>query len=89
LNGGYFFGVTMANGEKKRGNFLDKAKTSPVKAAGEWNALEIRAQGKKMTLWVNGEVSSEWDNMEVTKGYVGLEGEGYRIEFRNLKLKKI
>ena len=88
-NGGYFFGTTLSNGEKKRVNLLDKTKPSPVHPAGEWNALEVRAQGKKMTLWVNGEVSSVLENMDVTKGYVGLEAEGYRIEFRNLKIKTL
>jgi hypothetical protein len=38
---------------------------------------------------VNGEVTSELDNTDVTKGYIGLEAEGYRIEFRNLKLKSL
>ena len=36
---------------------------------------------------MNGAVVSEFDECEVRKGYVGLEAEGYRIEFRNLKLK--
>jgi hypothetical protein len=26
---------------------------------------------------------------EVPKGYLGLEAEGYRVEFRNLKLKEL
>ncbi len=89
LSGGHFFGVTPFKGEKKRVNLQDKNKPSVVKAAGEWNTLEIRAQGEKMTLWINGEVTSEWDNLEVRKGHVGLEGEGYRIEFRQLKIKKL
>ena len=88
-SGGYFFGFTPQNGEAKRANLLDKTKPSLVKPAGEWNTVEIRAQGKKMTLWVNGEVTGEWDNLEVQKGHVGLEGEGYRIEFRNLKIKTL
>jgi hypothetical protein len=88
-SGGYFFGTTLVAGEKKRFNLLDKTKPSLVKAAGEWNTVEIRAQGKKMTLWVNGEVTSEFDNTDVTKGYIGLEAEGYRIEFRSLKLKNL
>jgi len=41
----------------------------------------------KISLWVNGDVTSEFAVSEVSKGYLGLEAEGSRIEFRNLKLK--
>ena len=88
-SGGYFFGVTRVKGENKRLNFQDKTKPSPVKPAGEWNTIEVRAQGNRMTLWVNGGVASEWNDLEVTKGYLGLEAEGYHIVFRNLKIKKL
>jgi hypothetical protein len=47
---------------------------------------EIRCEGKKITLSVNGAVTSEFTQCEVPRGYIGLEAEGYRIEFRNLKL---
>ena len=42
-----------------------------------------------MTLWVNGAVVNRWPDCEVPKGYVGLEAEGYRIEFRNVKVKSL
>ena len=42
-----------------------------------------------MTLWVNGAVTNQWHDCEVPKGYVGLEAEGYRIEFRNVKVKPL
>ena len=42
-----------------------------------------------MTLWVNGDVTNRWLECDVPKGYVGLEAEGYRIEFRNVKLKPL
>jgi len=42
-----------------------------------------------LTLWVNGDVTTVWESLEVLKGYVGLEAEGYRIEFRNLRLKEL
>lgn len=51
--------------------------------------FEITARGNTLSLWVNGEVTSQWKDLEVPKGYIGLEAEGYRIEFRNLKLKKL
>jgi hypothetical protein len=87
--GGYFFGVTEAGGERKRLNLLDKTQPSRVKPAGEWNTVEIHAQGDKMSLWVNGDITSVWENMEVRQGHIGLEAEGFRIEFRNLRLKEM
>ena len=55
-----------------------------MKPAGEWNTFEITCKGKDMALWVNGAVTCEWHDCEAyPKGYVGLEAEGFRIEFRN------
>ena len=45
--------------------------------------------GKVLTLWVNGAVTCQFEECGRDKGYVGLEGEGYRIEFRNLKVKEL
>ena len=42
-----------------------------------------------MTLWVNGAIVNRWNDCEVSKGYVGLEAEGFRIEFRNVKVKPL
>ena len=42
-----------------------------------------------MALWVNGGVTCAWHDCEVARGYVGLEAEGYRIEFRNVLLKEL
>jgi hypothetical protein len=85
--GGYLFGATLVDGKPGRVNVRDKMIENRVKPAGEWNVYEIRATGKTMTLWVNGAVVSEMPNVEVPRGFVGLEAEGYLVEFRNLKLK--
>jgi hypothetical protein len=58
-----------------------------MKPAGEWNVIEVSANGKVLVVWLNGAVTCSYDNCEVTNGYVALEAEGYAIEFRNLKLK--
>ncbi len=86
-SGGYLFGDTLVKGVKQRVNLRAQMKEQRVKPAGEWNVYEIRAEGPKMSLWVNGAVVSEIDNLEILKGYIGLEAEGYLIEFRNLKVK--
>ena len=87
---GYLFGETPAEDGKKKWFDLSKQVTDMrVKPAGEWNTLEVTAVGKVLTLWVNGAVTCQFEECGREKGYVGLEGEGYRIEFRNLKLKEL
>ena len=87
-NGGYLFGETLgANDKKKWFNLSKQVADSRVKPAGEWNTLEVTAMGKALTLWINGAVTCQFEDCGREKGYVGLEGEGYRIEFRNLKVK--
>jgi hypothetical protein len=87
---GYLFGQTLAADGKKNGFNLRKQVTDmQVKPAGEWNTLEVTAAGKVLTLWVNGAVTCQFENCGPGKGYLGLEGEGYRIEFRNLKVKEL
>jgi hypothetical protein len=88
-SGGYFFGQTLAGGAPKGINFRPQLKAERVKPAGEWNTYEITAQGKTLRLWVNGAVTNEWNECEVPKGYLGVEGEGWRIEFRSLKVKAL
>jgi hypothetical protein len=86
-NDGYLFGQTLADGKLTDMKFSPKPKVNRIKPPGEWNVYEIQCQGPKITLWVNGGVSAEFMVPEVLKGYLGLEAEGFRIEFRNLKLK--
>lgn len=89
-NGGYLFGESpTADGGKASFSTKDTAKADQVKPAGEWNTLEITARGPELTLWVNGEVTSVFNACGSPKGVVGLEGEGFRIEFRNLKVKAL
>lgn len=87
-SGGFLMGSTLVKGVAQRFNTRAKMPAvNPVKPAGEWNVYELRAEGPKITLSVNGVATPELTDVEVPKGYLGLEAEGYRIEFRNLKLK--
>ena len=86
-NVGYIFGQTLVDGQLKGMRAADKV-PQRGKEAGEWNTFEITCKGKTMTLWVNGAVTAEWKECEVAKGYVGLEAEGWHIEFKNAKFKE-
>jgi len=87
---GFLFGVTpTAEGKKKFFSLAKEVKEMRVKPAGEWNTLEVTARGQTLTLWVNGAVTCQLGDCGLAQGRLGLEGEGYRIEFRNLKVKAL
>jgi hypothetical protein len=86
---GWLFGSSMVAGQMQRFNMRADMKENRVKPAGEWNVFEMRAEGPRMIVWVNGGVTSQKDDLTVLRGYAGLEAEGYRIEFRNVKLKEL
>lgn len=89
LAGGWLFGTNFADGALKRVNLRDQMKENRVKPAGEWNLYEIRVQGDRITLSINGGVVSEVTGVGLRRGYIGLEAEGYEIAFRNLKLQPL
>ena len=86
--GGFLFGQTVDSDDRKK-RFNQQATDGRVKPAGEWNTIEITAVGRVLTLWANGAVTCRFEACGRNKGYIGLEGEGYRIEFRNLKVKSL
>jgi len=88
LEGGYVFGATPVNGKVTPFNEQKNMKENRVKPAGEWNVYDIRCVGETCTLAVNGEIVNTI-KVGVTKGYVGLESEGYQITFRNLKVTEL
>jgi hypothetical protein len=85
--GGFLFGTNLSDGAIKSFNLSKDMKENRVKPAGEWNLYEVRAQGDKVTLSVNGMVVNEIGGIALRRGYIGLEAEGYEIAFRDLKLK--
>jgi len=89
LAGGFLFGATPVNGTVQRFNLRQNMFENRVKPAGEWNVYEVRAVGRQIALWVNGAVTSEFNECEAPRGYVGLEAEGYRVEYRNVQVKPI
>lgn len=88
LAGGYIFGVTPVDGKPTSFNLQKEMKENRVKPAGEWNAYDIRCVGDTCTLAVNGEVVNTV-RVGVDKGYIGLEAEGYRIEFKDFKVRQL
>lgn len=85
----YIFGQTLINGKLSSMIKSSSPAVNPLHPIGDWNTYEIRCDGPKITLWVNGDLTSEFAAPEAPQGYWGLEAEGYRIEFKNIKLKTL
>jgi hypothetical protein len=72
-----------------------------IKPAGEWNQVEIRAQGPKITVIFNGETvvdadltqhknaEKEHPGIARKSGYLGLQSHDERVEFRKVEVKEL
>lgn len=87
--GGYLFGMTPVNGKPERINLRPEMKENRVKPVGQWNRYVITCKGNTISLEVNGKTVSEYPKCEVPKGYVGLEAEGFEIQFRNIRIRPL
>jgi hypothetical protein len=54
----------------------------------EWNAWRVLAVGDKVMFWCNDKLAWEATGFEAKRGYIGLQQEGAKIEFRNLRIKE-
>jgi hypothetical protein len=88
-SGGYIFGVGKVDGASKRFNLQKEMTDQRVKEAGEWNVTEVIANGPSIKSWVNGAVVSEMKDCPRRTGRIGLEAEGFRIEFRKILVKPL
>jgi hypothetical protein len=56
------------------------------KPPGEWNRVEVLAQGPRYQVWINGKLVNELNGVEVTSGPVGVQSEGGVVQFRQVSL---
>jgi hypothetical protein len=69
---------------------LNKRKRAPKlaepseKPFGEWNAYDLYAHGDFLEVFVNGVRQNRVEKLPVTSGGIGLQMEGFPIEFRNV-----
>ena len=87
-NVGYLFGASPKEGKVERIK-IDDGVTQRGKEAGGWNIYEVTCRGRDVTLWINGVITATWHDCQVPKGSVGLEAEGWTIEFKNVKFKEL
>jgi len=68
---------------------VPKLHPSNEKPAGEWNTFDITCTGNTVEIKVNGLLQNVATNCSLTKGGIGLQAEGSKIQFRNLWIEKI
>ena len=56
---------------------------------GEWNRVEIQAQGARYQVWLNGKLVNEANGVELNSGPVGIQSEGGAIQFRRITLTRL
>jgi hypothetical protein len=66
-----------------------KSHPSNEKKAGEWNTYDIVCKGATVEVTVNGLLQTKAVNCSMTKGSIGLQAEGSRIQFRNIWIEKV
>jgi hypothetical protein len=71
---------------RKRAPRLAEPSEKPL---GEWNVYEIVCRGDTIEATVNGVLQNRVDKLPVSAGSVGLQTEGFPIEFRNVWLEPL
>jgi hypothetical protein len=66
-----------------------KMKPSSENKAGEWNSYDIVCKGNTIEVKVNGVLQNYATKCSLTKGGIGLQAEGSKIQFRNIWIEKI
>jgi hypothetical protein len=66
-----------------------KAVPKMHKPPGQWNSWEVTCVGDKIKLVVNGELAWEATGFKPDRGYLGIQAEGHRLEFRNFRIKEL
>ncbi|GHD23450.1 ThuA domain-containing protein [Streptomyces galbus] len=83
---GSVYGFRSADLKKR-----DRALNPP----GEWNTYEIRVEGERLRVWLNGVKINDFTNTDparsLTDGHIGLQnhGAGDEVSFRNVRIKEL
>lgn len=72
-----------------------KARDAALNPPGEWNTFEVRVEGERLRVWLNGELINDFTNTDPARsladGHIGLQnhGDSDEVSFRNIRLKEL
>jgi len=64
-------------------------KVGAEKPPGEWNTYEIRCEGKKIVVELNGKVVNQGTSDRPINGRIGLISQGTEVEFRDIRVRSV
>ena len=59
-----------------------------VNSAGKWNHYRIRAEGNRIRVWLDGELTAEIGDANPGGGYIALQSENGIVSFRALDIRR-
>ncbi|NLS97357.1 MAG: DUF1080 domain-containing protein [Planctomycetaceae bacterium] len=72
------------------GSFVQRQKVEGNYDSDDWQSFDVIADGSRFVVKLDGKVVLEYtDSAPVGRGYIGLQFNGGKIEFRNVKLKPL
>jgi hypothetical protein len=81
------FQINLLKGREGQGAGLKDAPGKPdLIKAGDWNQFVLRVQGKGVKLSINGKDAWTAEEPSMREGFIGLQAEGVRFQFRNIRL---
>ncbi|MEU6341128.1 ThuA domain-containing protein [Streptomyces sp. NPDC046977] len=72
-----------------------KARDQVLRPPGQWNSYEIKVQGERLQVFLNGVKINDFTNTDPARslkdGYIGLQNHGAddQVSFRNVKIKEL
>ncbi|PCG84457.1 glycosyl hydrolase [Streptomyces sp. WZ.A104] len=72
-----------------------KARDRVLRPPGQWNSYEIKVQGERLRIFLNGTKINDFTNTDPVRslkdGYIGLQNHGAadQVSFRNIQLKEL
>jgi hypothetical protein len=72
------------------GSFVNREKARAVPASAEWQTFTVKAEGGHFTVGLDGQTVLDYtDPRPLARGFIGLQFNKGRVEFRNVKLKPL
>ena len=72
------------------GSFVNREKARAVPESAEWRTFTVKAEGGHFTVALDGQTVLDYaDQRPLARGFIGLQFNKGRVEFRNVKLKPL
>ncbi|MBA0052223.1 DUF1080 domain-containing protein [Streptomyces sp. AJS327] len=71
------------------------ARDAALNPPGEWNTFELRVEGERLRVWLNGQQVNDFTNTDparsLTDGHIGLQnhGDGDEVAFRDVRVREL